>query len=78
MTVSKLIELANSSGGTLYLMCLLLLAALTVIIERTLFLKRMEQGGDELMALLPRFCKPRRLSLSHRRVKPVPGTWKRR
>jgi len=52
MTVSKLIELANASGGTLYLMCLLMLAALTVIIERTLYLSKMQQGGDTLMALL--------------------------
>lgn len=52
MTFAKLIELANASGGTLYLMCLLLLAALTVIIERSLYLSNMQQGGDELMALL--------------------------
>ena len=52
MTASKLIELANASGGTLYLMCLLLLAALTVIIERSLYLSRMQQGGDALMELL--------------------------
>ena len=52
MTLSKLIELANASGGTLYLMCLLLLAALTVIIERSLYLSRMQQGGNELIALL--------------------------
>jgi biopolymer transport protein ExbB len=32
MTPSKLFELANASGGTLYLMALLLLVALTVII----------------------------------------------
>ena len=52
MTVSKLIELANASGGTLYLMCLLMLAALTVIIERSWFLSRMQQGGEDLMAIL--------------------------
>ncbi len=52
MTLPKLIELANHSGGTLYLMALLLLAALTVIIERTLFLQRMQQGGDAFIALL--------------------------
>lgn len=52
MTVAKLMELANASGGTLYLMCLLLLAALTVIIERSLYLSRMQQGGEELMGLL--------------------------
>ncbi len=52
MTLSKLLELANHSGGTLYLMCLLLLAALTVIIERSLYLSRMQQGGVDLIALL--------------------------
>ena len=52
MTLSKLIELANNSGGTLYLMCLLLLAALTVIIERSRYLSTMQQGGDELIDLL--------------------------
>jgi biopolymer transport protein ExbB len=52
MTASKLIELANASGGTLYLMCLLLLAALTVIIERSLYLSKMQQGGNALMLLL--------------------------
>jgi biopolymer transport protein ExbB len=52
MTPDKLFELANHSGGTLYIMCVLLLVALTVIIERTLFLSKMQQGGDELIALL--------------------------
>lgn len=52
MTLSKLIELANGSGGTLYLMCLLLLAALTVIIERSLYLSKMQQGGEALIGLL--------------------------
>jgi biopolymer transport protein ExbB len=52
MTASKLFELANASGGTLYLMCLLLLAALTVVIERTMYLSKMQQGGDALIALL--------------------------
>lgn len=52
MTFSKLIELANGSGGTLYLMCLLLLAALTVIIERSLYLSKMQQGGEHLIVLL--------------------------
>jgi biopolymer transport protein ExbB len=47
-----LLELANHSGGTLYLMCLLLLVALTVIIERSLYLSKMQQGGDELMNLV--------------------------
>jgi biopolymer transport protein ExbB len=52
MTLSKLIELANGSGGTLYLMFLLLLVALTVIIERSRYLSKMQQGGDELIGLL--------------------------
>lgn len=52
MTLTKLIELANASGGTLYLMGLLMLVALTVIIERSLYLSRMKQGGVELISLL--------------------------
>ena len=52
MGMSKLIELANASGGTLYLMCLLMLVALTVIIERTVYLSKMQQGGEDLMGLL--------------------------
>lgn len=52
MHFSKLIELANASGGTLYLMFLLMLVALTVIIERSVYLSKMQQGGDALMALL--------------------------
>jgi biopolymer transport protein ExbB len=52
MTLSKLLELANHSGGTLYLMCLLLLVALTVIIERSVYLSKMQQGGADLIALL--------------------------
>jgi biopolymer transport protein ExbB len=52
MTPEKLFELANNSGGTLYIMCVLLLVALTVIIERTLYLSKMQQGGEELIDLL--------------------------
>jgi biopolymer transport protein ExbB len=52
MDISHLIELANDSGGTLYLMLLLLLVALTVIIERTRYLSNMEKGGSKLIAML--------------------------
>ena len=52
MNPSKMIELANSSGGTLYLMALLLLIALTVIIERSRHLLNMQQAGEQLMAQL--------------------------
>lgn len=52
MPPEKLFELANNSGGTLYIMCVLLLVAFTVIIERTLYLSQMQQGGDELIELL--------------------------
>jgi biopolymer transport protein ExbB len=52
MSLTKFFELANHSGGTLYLMALLLLVALTVIIERTRHLLNMQQGGEELMDLL--------------------------
>lgn len=52
MNISKIIQLANASGGTLYLMAVLLLVALTVIVDRVTYLSRMEQGGEELMRLL--------------------------
>jgi biopolymer transport protein ExbB len=52
MDISHLIELANDSGGTLYLMLVLLLVALTVIVERTRYLSNMEKGGTALIAML--------------------------
>jgi len=54
MDIGHLTQLANDSGGTLYLMLVLLLIALTVIIERTTYLSSMEQGGAELIAMLKR------------------------
>ncbi len=54
MDIGHLTQLANDSGGTLYLMLLLLLIALAVIIERTTYLSFMEQGGAELIAILKR------------------------
>lgn len=50
MNLAHLIQLANESGGTLYLMLLLLLVALTVIVERMRFLSNMQHGGDALIA----------------------------
>ena len=52
MNLSHLIDLANDSGGTLYLMLVLLLIALTVIIERSRYLSNMQQGGKKLIAML--------------------------
>lgn len=52
MTISHLLALANKSGGTLYLMLLLLLVALTVIIERSRYLSNMQEGGARLIAML--------------------------
>jgi len=57
MNMQYLSTLAASSGGTLYLMALLLLVALTVIIQRTWFLYRTMSGGKEVnerVAGLPR------------------------
>lgn len=45
MNFAYLMELANSSGGTLYLMAILMLVALLVIIERGWFLYRLMAGG---------------------------------
>ena len=52
MNLPHLLELANDSGGTLYLMLLLLLVALTVIIERSRYLSNMLEGGTRLIAML--------------------------
>ncbi len=52
MSFSKLIEIANGSGGTLYLMAILMLVELTVIIERLRHLSSMESHGASLIALL--------------------------
>lgn len=54
MNITHLIDLANDSGGTLYLMLLLLLVALTVIIERSRYLSNMQEGGVQLIAMLQR------------------------
>ncbi len=49
MNISYLTDLANESGGILYVMLLLLLVALTVIVERTRYLAAMEKGGEKLI-----------------------------
>lgn len=52
MNISNLIDLANGSGGTLYVMLLLLLLGLMVSIERSLYLASMEKGGAALIGML--------------------------
>ena len=52
MNIDHIFELANHSGGTMYLMIVLLLVALTVIVERARFLSNMQGGGAELISLL--------------------------
>ncbi len=52
MNISHLIQLANDSGGTLYVMVILLLIALTVIIERTRYLSSMLHGGEQIIDML--------------------------
>ena len=52
MNLDTIISLANNSGGTLYGMAILLLVALTVIIERTRHLLHMQNAGVEIMNLL--------------------------
>jgi biopolymer transport protein ExbB len=54
MNLSHIFELANDSGGTLYLMMVLLLVALTVIIERARYLSNMQHGGEKIIAMLKR------------------------
>jgi biopolymer transport protein ExbB len=52
MNINHIFALANESGGTLYVMVLLLLVALTVIIERSRYLSNMLEGGTELIKML--------------------------
>ncbi len=57
MTVEYIIGLARSSGGTLYIMLVLLLVGLTVIVERAWFLYRLMSGGrrvNEAVADIPK------------------------
>jgi len=64
MNLTHIFELANDSGGTLYLMLLLLLVALTVIIERTRYLSNMQKGGEQLIAMLQEGAQNATLALS--------------
>lgn len=52
MIDSKVLELANNSGGTLYLMAILLLVALSVIIDRSRYILNMHTLGVEIISLL--------------------------
>lgn len=52
MNLTKLIDLANGSGGTLYLMALLLLVELMVIFERMRHLSSMAGEGQGLISSL--------------------------
>ena len=57
MNLNYLLGLAASSGGTLYLMALLLLITLAVIVERSWYLYRVMAGGravNERIETLPR------------------------
>ncbi len=52
MNLSHIIDIANDSGGTLYLMVVLLTLALTVIIERSRHLSSMLGNGERLIQVL--------------------------
>lgn len=49
MTLDRLMNIAADSGGILYLMMAILLVALTVIIDRLLYLQKTIRRGDELV-----------------------------
>lgn len=49
MDLKHIFQLANESGGTLYLMAVLLTLALTVIIERSRYLSNMIEAGEQLI-----------------------------
>ena len=48
MSVDHLIHIASASGGILYIMAFVLLVALTVIVERTWYLKRVMNKGSSI------------------------------
>lgn len=48
MDTATLIRVAHASGGIVYIMALLLLIALTVIIERSWYLRRLIRKGDTI------------------------------
>ena len=52
MNLAHLLDIANRSGGTLYLMAALLLVALTVVFDRIAYFAKMQKGGDALITLL--------------------------
>jgi biopolymer transport protein ExbB len=47
--MEKILELANNSGGTLYLMALLLLVSLAVIFERGWYLLNLQRFGGQII-----------------------------
>ncbi len=52
MDLTAIQHVANSSGGILYMMAIMLLVALTVAIERTWFLRRTIMQGNKIMEQL--------------------------
>ncbi|MDE1891812.1 MAG: MotA/TolQ/ExbB proton channel family protein [Betaproteobacteria bacterium] len=52
MSLNHIVDLANDSGGTLYLMIILFTLALTIIIERSRHLSNMIEAGDSLLKLV--------------------------
>jgi biopolymer transport protein ExbB len=74
MNISHLIQLANDSGGTLYLMLILLLIALTVIIERTRYLSFMLHGGEQIIDMLKKNQGESELNAFAEKMKNLPHT----
>lgn len=52
MNIDRLYHIAAASGGILYVMALLLLVALTVIIERTWYLRRVIRQGNTISSAI--------------------------
>jgi biopolymer transport protein ExbB len=48
MTIDRIIHIASASGGILYIMSIVLLVALTVIVERSWYLKRVIREGSAI------------------------------
>lgn len=64
MTMNHLVHVASASGGILYVMAVLMLVALTVILERAWYLSRLNRNGAEVAAQVAQLDRIDRAALS--------------
>jgi signal transduction histidine kinase len=74
MTFNTLLNLANHSGGVLYVILAMLFVALTIIIERSWFLHRVSRCGHAALQQIDRFDQldPSTLSMFAERYRGLP------